>query len=230
MKTEPRLKFTKEEQTAPELKKPIRKVKKAQAKADKAQAKIPKKAVKIRTVDPSTGKVKTKLTFEDKKPPSKLNHAVKAAPINTVSVTAHRKIRQYEDDNLGLEAAHAVEGSTEAGARMTASAVRSQRLRPYRKAAAAERKLERANQQSHLQMAAAAGHQAAVCGGKGWTLCGNHQTGGGGHRHRRKRCGGTDETRFGVCSAPQTGLRYYSCRAGDPGLPAQCTFLLLRHS
>ena len=145
MKTEPRLKFTKEEQTAPELKKPIRKVKKAQAKADKAQAKIPKKAVKIRTVDPSTGKVKTKLTFEDKKPPSKLNHAVKAAPINTVSVTAHRKIRQYEDDNLGLEAAHAVEGSTEAGARMTASAVRSQRLRPYRKAAAAERKLERAN-------------------------------------------------------------------------------------
>ena len=145
MKQEPRLKFTKEEQAAPELEKPIQKVKKAQAKADKAQAKIPKKLVKQRSVDPVTGKVTTKLTFEDKKPPSKLSHAAKAAPVNTASIAAHREIRQYEDDNVGLEAAHFVEGNAESGARLTTSAVRSQRLRPYRKAAAAESKLERAN-------------------------------------------------------------------------------------
>ena len=153
MKQEPRLKFTTEEQAALELKKSIQKVNKATAKADKAQAKIPKKAVKARTVDPATGKVKTKLTFEDKKPPSKLNHAVKSAPVNTASMAAHREIRQYEDDNLGLEAAHTVEGSAEAGARMITSAVRSQRLRPYRKAAAAEHKLERANLDALYQKA-----------------------------------------------------------------------------
>ena len=46
---------------------------------------------------------------------------------------------------MGLEAAHFVEGNAESGARLTTSAVRSQRLRPYRKAAAAESKLEKAN-------------------------------------------------------------------------------------
>lgn len=145
MKREPRLKFTQEEMDTPELEKPIRKVKKAAAKADKAQAKIPKKTVKTRTVDPATGKVTTKLSFEDKKPPSKLSHAAKAAPVNTASIAAHREIRQYEDENVGLEAAHFVEGNAESGARLTTSAIRSQRLRPYRKAAAAESKLEKAN-------------------------------------------------------------------------------------
>ncbi len=145
MKQEPRLKFKEEEQDAPELKKPIQRVKKAEAKANKAQAKIPQKAVKQRTVDPKTGKVTAKLTFEDKKPPSKLSHAVKSAPANAMSVAAHREIRQYEDENVGLESAHFVEGSAESGTRLSASAIRSQRLRPYRKAAAAERKLEKAN-------------------------------------------------------------------------------------
>ena len=145
MKREPRLQFTKEEQDAPELEKPIRKVKKAEAKADKAQAKVPKKPVKERTVDPATGKVTAKLTFEDKKPPSKLSHAVKAAPVNTASIAAHREIRQYEDDNVGLEAAHFAEGSAESGARLTESAIRAQRLRPYRKAVAAESRLEKTN-------------------------------------------------------------------------------------
>ena len=145
MKQEPRLKFKEEEQAAPELKKPIQRVKKAEAKANKAQAKIPQKAVKQRTVDPKTGKVTAKLTFEDKEPSSKLSHAVKSAPANAMSVAAHREIRQYEDDNVGLESAHFVEGSAESGARLSASAIRSQRLRPYRKAAAAERKLEKAN-------------------------------------------------------------------------------------
>ena len=145
MRQEPRLKFKEEELDAPELKKPIQKVKKAKAKANKAQKKLPKKTVRQRSVDPNTGKVTAKLTFEDKKPPSELSHALKSTPANAVSVVAHREIRQYEDDNVGLESAHFVEGSAESGARLTASTIRSQRLRPYRKAAAAERKLEKAN-------------------------------------------------------------------------------------
>ena len=79
MKREPRLQFTDEERAAPELKKTIKKVDKAAAKADKAQSKIPTKKIlaKERTADPATGKVKTRLRFEEmeKKPPSKLAHA-----------------------------------------------------------------------------------------------------------------------------------------------------------
>lgn len=145
MKTEPRLKFSEEERAAPELEKSIRKVKKTEAKVDKAQARIPKKAVKKRTVDASTGKITTKLSFENKKPPSKLTHAISTAPLNTASVVAHREIRQYEDDNIGLKSAHFAEGGAESGARLTTSSIRSQRLQPYRKAAAAEKRLEKAN-------------------------------------------------------------------------------------
>ena len=79
-------------------------------------------------------KPESRLRFEEKKPPSKLSHAVKAAPLNTVSIAAHRTIRQYEYENVGLESAHFVEGNAESGARLTASAIRTQRLRSNRKA------------------------------------------------------------------------------------------------
>lgn len=61
MSKNPRLKFTKEEQAAPELKKPVRRADKAAGRADKAQAKIPKKVVKTneRVVNPQSGKVRT---------------------------------------------------------------------------------------------------------------------------------------------------------------------------
>lgn len=78
----------------------------------------------------------SKLSFAEKKPPSKLSHAVKEAPLNTLSVTAHREIQQYEDENVGLEAAHRAETGAESAARLTESAIRSQRLRSNRKAEA----------------------------------------------------------------------------------------------
>lgn len=78
----------------------------------------------------------SKLSFAEKKSPSKLSHAVKAAPLNTLSATAHREIQKYEDENVGLEAAHCAEIGAESAARMTESAIRSQRLRSNRKAEA----------------------------------------------------------------------------------------------
>ena len=43
----------------------------------------------------------SRLRFEDaeKKPPSKLSHTVKTAPLTTVSEAAHRKIDDSEDEN-----------------------------------------------------------------------------------------------------------------------------------
>ena len=150
MKREPRLQFSDADLAELKLEKPIKRVKKAAAKADKAQAKIPKKTVvkKERGFDPATGKVKTQFRFEEvdkKKPPSKLTHAVRDAPANFVLSQVHREVRQSEDDNVGVEAAHKVEQAVESGGRLVQSAHRAHQLKPYRAAIRAEKKLERAN-------------------------------------------------------------------------------------
>ena len=140
MKREPRLQFSDADLAEPKLEKPIKRVKKVEAKADKAQAKIPKKTVvkKERGFDPATGKDK-------KKPPSKLTHAVQDAPANLILSQVHREVRQSEDDNVGVEAAHKVEQAVESGGRLVQSAHRAHQLKPYRAAIRAEKKLERAN-------------------------------------------------------------------------------------
>ena len=149
---EPRLRFTEEERADPALEKPIRKVEKTAAKADKAQAKIPKKQVKRAEVDPKTGKVTTKLVLEDKpRPPSKLSHTVRDAPGNAVAGKLHQEIRKTEDDNVGVESAHKSEEAVETGVHLAREGYRSHKLKPYRKAAQAERKLEKANIEALFQ-------------------------------------------------------------------------------
>lgn len=148
-KRSPRLQFTDEERAAPELKKAIQKADKKADKLDKAEAKIPKKTVKRkeRVVD-AEGKVTTRLYFEEvdkKKPPSKLTHAATAAPINSALATAHREIRQSEEDNVGVESAHRIEEVAEGGVRMVDSAHRSHKLKPYRNATHAEAAADKAN-------------------------------------------------------------------------------------
>lgn len=149
---EPRLRFTEEERADPALEKPIRKAEKAAAKADKAQAKIPKKQVKRAEVDSKTGKVTTKLVLEDKpRPPSKLSHTVRDAPGNAVAGKLHQEIRKTEDDNVGVESAHKSEEAVETGVHLVQEGYRSHKLKPYRKAAQAERKLEKANIEALFQ-------------------------------------------------------------------------------
>lgn len=149
---EPRLRFTEEERADPALEKPIRKADKAAAKADKAQAKITKKQVKRAEVDPKTGKVTTKLVLEDKpRPPSKLSHTVRDAPGNAVAGKLHQEIRKTEDDNVGVESAHKSEEAVETGVHLAREGYRSHKLKPYRKAAQAERKLEKANIEALFQ-------------------------------------------------------------------------------
>ena len=149
---EPRLRFTEEERADPALEKPIRKAEKAAAKADKAQAKIPKKQVKRAEVDPKTGKVTTKLVLEDKpRPPSKLSHSLRDAPGNAVAGKIHQEIQESEDDNVGVESAHKSEEAVETGVHLVQEGYRSHKLKPYRKAAQAERKLEKANIEALFQ-------------------------------------------------------------------------------
>ena len=148
-KRSPRLQFSDEERASPELKKAIQKADKKADKLDKAEAKIPKKTVKRkeRVVD-AEGRVTTRLYFEEvdkKKPPSKLTHVTAVAPINTALATAHREVRQSEDENVGTESAHKVEEVAEGGVRIVDSAYRSHKLKPYREAAQAEAAADKAN-------------------------------------------------------------------------------------
>lgn len=150
MKKEPRLQFTDAERSDPVLKKPIHKAEQAAKKADAAQAKIPKKTIKtkVETVDTATGKKKVHLKFEEvdkKRPPAKLAHAARDASGNMAAGKLHREIRKSEQDNVGVESAHKSEEAAESGVRLMREGYRSHRLKPYRKAAKAERRLEKAN-------------------------------------------------------------------------------------
>ena len=150
-KKEPRLQFTDEERMDPELGKSVKKAEKAASKADKAQAKIPtKKKLKSELkADPATGKMKVKLGFEEvkKKPPSRLSFTVKEAPGDVVRGQIHREIRESEDDNVGVEAVHQLEETAEGAGYVLREGHHHQQLKPYRDAAKAENKLEKANVQ-----------------------------------------------------------------------------------
>ena len=147
-KRSPRLQFTDEERASPELNTAAKKAEKMADRLDKAEAKIPKKKVRRREgVVDSEGKVTTKLHCEEveKKAPSKLTHAAIAAPVNTALGAAHRKIRESEEDNVGVESAHKAEEAAEGGVRTLQAAHRSHKLKPYRNAARAEARADKAN-------------------------------------------------------------------------------------
>lgn len=146
MNKEPRLRFSDEERADPALKKPIRKADRAAARADKAQSKIPKKQVRKKAVDPDTGRKTSRLVLEDKKKPaSRLSHGVRDAPGNAAMGKIHKEIQETEQDNVGVESAHKSEEALETGARLMREGYRSHRLKPYRQAAQAEHRLEKAN-------------------------------------------------------------------------------------
>lgn len=148
----PRLQFTEAEMEDSRLKEHIRHAEKAADKAEAAREKIPKKKkqkqVQRRTIDPATGKQTVRLHFEEvekKAPASRLRHGAAAVPGLALSGQVHKKIGETEGDNVGVESAHKVEEAAEAGGRIAESAYHSHRLKPYRAAARAEKRLEKAN-------------------------------------------------------------------------------------
>ena len=154
MNKEPRLHFTEEERGNSSLEKPIRKAEKAAKRAERAQEKIPKRKIRKTIVEPDTGKVSSKLVLEEKKkPPSKLTYGIQDTPGKIITGKAHKEIRESEQDNVGVESAHKSEEMLETGGRLLREGYRSHKLRPYRKAAQAERRLEKANLQVLYQKA-----------------------------------------------------------------------------
>ena len=148
-----RLQFSEAERATPELQKAIRKSEKAADRLDAARAAIPKqtKIKKERVFDEAKGKAKTRLSFEktDKPPNGKLRHNPLSRPAQELNSTVHGKIYEVEKENVGVESGHRVELAGEKAGGMAARTVkrgiRSHKLKPYRAAAAAERKAVKAN-------------------------------------------------------------------------------------
>lgn len=149
-----RLQFTDEERAAPELAKYIRKSDKAADRLDAAREKIPKqrKLIKERTYDEAAGKGKTRLRFEKQEKPAPNDKQHKnplSRPVQEAGVFVHNKIHSVEKDNAGVEGAHKAEELGERGARYGARKIRqgyhSRKLKPYRKAAKAEKAAAKAN-------------------------------------------------------------------------------------
>lgn len=150
-KRSPRLQFTAEEAAAPELEKAVSKAGKAADRLEKAEGKIPQKKIKRRAVDPDTGKVTARLSFEEKKPPSKLSHVVKDAPLDALLIGSHRKVRENADGNVGVESADAVAESAEMSARAARGLYREHQQRPFRTARKAEARADKANLKALMQ-------------------------------------------------------------------------------
>ena len=74
-----------------------------------------------------------------------MSHAVRDAPGDAALGKLHKEIRETEQDNVGVESAHKSEETAETGVRLVREGYRSHKLKPYRKAAQAEQKLEKAN-------------------------------------------------------------------------------------
>lgn len=153
----PELRFTEVEKRDPVVGRAAKKTEKARRKLDKAEAKIPKTEVKAqkRGAVPEAGHVTPGLSFEEKKPPvSRLTYAARAGPGLAVSGAAHRKLNEAEEDNVGMESAHRAEETVEGGVRLMETVHHNHQLRPYRDAARAETRADRANL-SALRKAAA---------------------------------------------------------------------------
>ena len=97
------------------------------------------------------GKAKTRLAFEktDKPPNGKLRHNPLSRPAQELDAAVHGKIYEVEKENVGVESGHRIELVCEKAGGMTTRAVkrgiRSHKLKPYRAAAAAEKKAAKAN-------------------------------------------------------------------------------------
>ena len=147
-KKNPRLQFT-DAELNPKLRHHARRAGKAADQAERARAKLPKDKKKRRRrmtsqhMGPAAPGKRLYFAEVDKpKPPSKLSHALQQAPGLMVSGAVHREVQQAEQDNVGLESIHKLELAAETAGRIAESAYHAHKLRPYRQAARAERRLE----------------------------------------------------------------------------------------
>ena len=141
-----RLQITDEERATPELEKYIKQSNKAADRLDAARAALPKKK-------------KSRLQFEEQETPPnfKGKHNPLSRPAQEAGIFVHNKIHSVEKDNSGVEGAHKSEEAAERmgkyGVRKVKEGYHSHKLKPYRKAAQAEKAAAKANANFHYHKA-----------------------------------------------------------------------------
>ena len=141
-----RLQFTDEERATPELEKYIKQSDKAADRLDAARAALPKKK-------------KSWLQFEEQETPPnfKGKHNPLSRPAQEAGIFVHNKIHSVEKATSGVEGAHKSEEAAERmgkyGVRKVKEGYHSHKLKPYRKAAQAEKAAAKANANFHYHKA-----------------------------------------------------------------------------
>ena len=141
-----RLQFTDEERATPELEKYIKQSDKAADRLDAARAALPKKK-------------NSRLQFEEQETPPnfKGKHNPLSRPAQEAGIFVHNKIHSVEKDNSGVEGAHKSEEAAERmgkyGVRKVKEGYHSHKLKPYRKAAQAEKAAAKATANFHYHKA-----------------------------------------------------------------------------
>lgn len=141
-----RLHFTEDDLKDSKVRRAAKKAEKAADKADQTIEKLPKKR-KLRAE--SQGTVSRKKKFRGEKiesgKPSRAKRIVTHAPVTAASGKIHHEVSKYEDENVGVEAAHKVEGAVETGAHTASYVKYSGKMRAYKKASKLEKKSDKAN-------------------------------------------------------------------------------------
>lgn len=109
----PRLQFTRDEQSDPVMKKPIRRAQRAADARDAAQAKLPtRKRLTVQDVPEAipTPLYKRVHLTDEVKTPARAHHAI----TDSASMIVHERIREDEDENTAVQAVHEAEKASEA--------------------------------------------------------------------------------------------------------------------
>ena len=147
-----RLQFTEDDLSSDAVKKAAGKADKAATKAEKAVNRLtPKKHRKLRQESDISADRTKKLRFDKAKSeeippkPSGIKRVATRAPVDTLSATAHKSISKYEDDNVGVQAAHQTELGAEMAYHVASHAAYSHKLKAYDKAEKLVGKSDKAN-------------------------------------------------------------------------------------
>lgn len=147
-----RLQFTEDDLSSDAVKKADGKADKAATKAEKAVDRLtPKKHRKLRQESDISADRTKKLRFDKAKSeeippkPSGIKRVATRAPVDTLSATAHKSISKYEDDNVGVQAAHQMELGAETAYHVASHAAYSHKLKAYDKAEKLVGKSDKAN-------------------------------------------------------------------------------------
>ncbi|MBQ4609893.1 MAG: peptidase M23, partial [Clostridia bacterium] len=140
----PRLQFTRDEQSDPVMKKPIRRAQRAADARDAAQAKLlTRKRLTVQDAPEAAPTPLHKRVYltDEVKTQARSHHTI----TDSASMIVHERIREDEDENTAVQAVHEAEKASEAGIRAVEQVHHSAQVRAHKKAARAEKRLDRAN-------------------------------------------------------------------------------------